>query len=97
MSATHYTIEAQSVDWVVVITNLLKRYNGSGDLAVGIGHQGDFVVYSIPRAAIPADQLAAAIGSTTEIVSGVTGRIVLRPLKKLADWPKPTVEYHGNA
>ncbi len=98
MSETHYSLEAQSLDWLIVITNLLNRYNDKKDpIAVGISSEGDSTTFSIPRKAIPPEAVAKALGTTVENVTATKGKIVLKPFKAMADWPTPTVEEYGNA
>lgn len=96
MSDTHYSLEAQSLDWLVVITNLLNKYN-AGDLAIGIAVENSHTVFNIPRSAIPAEAVAAALGTTLENVKATKGRLVLKPFKSTANWPKPTVDEYGTA
>lgn len=98
MSATHYSIEAQSLDWLIVITNLLNRYNDKDEpLAIGISTENDSTLFNIPRTAIPPEAIASALGTTVENVSATKGRIILKPFKSMADWPKPTVDAYGTA
>lgn len=97
MSETHYSLEAQSLDWLVVITNLLNKYSGDGQLAIGIAVENNATLFNIPREAIPPEVVAKTIGTTLENVQATKGRIILRPFKSMADWPKPTVDEYGTA
>ena len=98
MSETHYSLEAQSIDWLVVITNLLNKYNDKNEpTAVGIAVENNHTLFNIPRTSIPPEALASALGTSLENVTATRGRIILRPFKAMADWPKPTVDDYGNA
>lgn len=97
MSETHYSLEAQSVDWLVVITNLLNKYSDDGQLAVGIAVENNHTLFSIPRDKIPPEVVAKTLGTSLENVQATKGKIVLKPFKAMADWPKPTVDDYGTA
>lgn len=92
-----YTIEAQSIDWIVIVNKLLAKHpieEGSDDIVAAVG--GDRVVYTVKRSLVPAAEIAKAIGASVEAVERAP-RILLRPLKATEGWQKPTVDYIGTA
>lgn len=91
-----YTLEVRSLDWLPVLTRLITRFDKDGkNTTVTIEPDGSMVTYSLRRDVIPADALAASIGSTADKVQSVP-RIILKAFKQ-EGWQVPTVDYYGLA
>lgn len=95
-------IEAQSINWVEVITNLItktiKLQPGPKPVIppVQITYNDTGAVFIIDPSFITPAALADAIGSTAEQVAGAE-KITLRPTAKERDWQPATVDYFGHA
>lgn len=94
---TAYKIEVYAIEWTVVMTNLLKKFNpkDENDVTVTIDSDG-FQTYLIRRDFVPAAEIARVIGATTAQVNKAPV-IRLREMAALADWQRPTVDYVGMA
>lgn len=96
MQEEFYTLEVKSLDWLPVLTRLITRFDKEGkSVTVTLEPDGTMATYSLRRDVIPADALAATIGSTAEKVLKAP-RIVLGAFKQ-EGWQKPTVDYYGLA
>jgi hypothetical protein len=92
-----YKIEVYAIDWTVVLTKLLKKFDpkSEDDVTVTIDSNG-FQTYFIRRDFVPASEIARVIGAT-EMQVNTAPVIRLRELAAMADWQVPTVDYIGNA
>jgi hypothetical protein len=98
MSTEQYTIEVKSVDWIVIMSNLVKTYDvEQTGTNIVIDPSGAYTTFFIDKTLVPADVLAKVIGATPEAVSNATSKIVLLPLKGQKNWQEPTVNYYGMA
>lgn len=99
-----YHLEAQSIDWVEIITTALANRAKELDLdlatvkvppfTIAVGPGG--ALYHIDKAFLPPERLGAILGQPASAVADAKN-IQLRPFKALADWPAPTVPDIGHA
>lgn len=99
-----YHLEAQSIDWVEIITAaLVKRAKELGidpttaktpPFTIAVGPGG--ALYHVDKGFLPAETLGAILGQPTDAVAGAKN-IQLRPFRALDGWQKPTVPDIGHA
>lgn len=98
MSTEQYTIEVKSVDWIVIMSNLIKQYDAKQEATqIRVDPQGRHTTFLIDKDHMPAAALAKAIGSTPDALEKATSKIVLMPLKGQKNWQEATVNYYGLA
>lgn len=92
-----YELEAQSVDWLVIISGLITRLGpkSEDDAHTHMTPEG-FALFHISKDFCTADALAKTIGSTPEKVARAK-KITLAPLVGTKNWPLPNVDYYGRA
>ena len=91
-----YVIEVKALDWIVILATLTKRFDPKGEhTSVIIEPSGSHATFYLDKSAIPAEALAASIGTTAAAVEKASKKIVLMPLKGTKDWPSPNVDYYG--
>lgn len=92
-----YELEAQSLDWLVIIAGLVNKLGPKSDEDAHT-HMLDsgYAVFHINKKFATAAQIAKAIGSTPEKVAKAK-KITLAPLVGAKDWQAPTVDYYGSA
>lgn len=92
-----YELEAQSVDWLVIISGLITRLGAKSedDAHTHLTPEG-FALFHINKEFCTADQIAQTIGSTPEKVAKAK-KITLAPLVGTKNWQAPTVDYYGKA
>lgn len=93
---THYTIEAQHSDWVVIMIDFLKRYHPKDghDVTVEVGASS--TKWIISRDFVPAADLARLFGVDEGTVKA-NDFILLEPLDGMDSEIRPTVSYAGHA
>lgn len=92
-----YELEAQSVDWLVIISGLITRLGpkSDDDAHTHMTPEG-FALFHINKEFCTAEALAKTLGVTAEQVTKAK-KITLAPLVGTKNWQAPTVDYYGSA